>query len=155
MGLIVTASKLSSSLDFLPPAVAVAIAVPVAATVWTMPVQLLVFKEIPLYGIFANLLAEPLVWLLSLGSIAGAFISLVSPALSCAVAIAINPVCSLLLWLVEAISHFPGAVIKLESSSLLGFCVMYALLIASHFDIKRWYFWLFAFAGTVLVSAIA
>jgi len=155
LGLIVTAGKISSSLDFLPPAVAVAIAVPVAATVWIMPVQLLVFREIPLYGIFANLLAEPLVWLLSLGSIAGAFISLVSPALSCVVAIAINPVCSLLLWLVDVISHLPGAVIKLEASSLLAFGVMYALLAASHFDIKRWYFWLFAFAGTVLVSVIA
>lgn len=154
-GLIVTGSKLSSSMAFLPPAVAAAIAVPVAATVWTVPIQMLVFKQIPLYSIPANLLASPLVWLLSLGSIAGAFVSLVSPAVGSLASVALNPVCSLLLWLVDIVSQLPGAVIKLDNSHLLAFAVMYGLLGASHFDIKRWYFWLLVFAGTVLVSAFA
>jgi len=155
LGLIVTGSKLQKALDFIPPAIAAAIAVPVAATLWTMPVQMLVFKEISLYGILANLVTEPLVWLLSLGSIAGAFVSLISPAIGSLFAIALSPICSLLLWLVDVISHLPGAVMKLEEFSLIGFIAMYLLLGASHFDIKRWHFWLLAFAGTVLISAIA
>jgi ComEC/Rec2-related protein len=61
LGLIVTASRLQKALDFIPPAIAAAIAVPVAATLWTMPVQMLVFKEISLYGILANLVTEPYV----------------------------------------------------------------------------------------------
>jgi competence protein ComEC len=57
------------------------LAVVLAATLWTLPLQLLHFGAVPLYAIPANLLAAPLLAPLTLGAMALAVLSLVLPAL--------------------------------------------------------------------------
>jgi competence protein ComEC len=58
---------------------ATALAVPLAASLWTLPLQLLHFGVVPLWAVPANLLATPLLTPLTLGAMAVALIGLVVP----------------------------------------------------------------------------
>jgi competence protein ComEC len=73
-----------------------ALAVPFAASLWTLPLQLLHFGVVPLWAVPANALAAPLLTPLTLGAMAAAVIGLILP-----------PVQSLLLpplaWLAQAL----------------------------------------------------
>ena len=93
-GLLVTAQPLDDALrphleaPPLPPrartalaaALAPALAVPLAASLWTLPLQLLHFGVVPLWAVPANLLATPLLTPLTLGAMATALVGLVAPA---------------------------------------------------------------------------
>ena len=60
MGLVVSAGPMGEGLSrWLPQRLAMAMAVPLAATCWTIPLQLLHFGRLPLYGIPVNLLLTP------------------------------------------------------------------------------------------------
>ncbi len=59
---------------------AAALAVPLAATAWTLPLQMLHFGVVPLYGVPANLLAAPLLTPLTLGAMGLAVVALALPA---------------------------------------------------------------------------
>ena len=56
-----------------------ALAVPLAAMAWTLPLQLLHFGSTPLYALLANVLAAPLLAPLTLGSISLVPAALVLP----------------------------------------------------------------------------
>jgi competence protein ComEC len=58
-----------------------ATAVPLAACLWTLPLQLFHFGVVPIYALLANLLAAPLLTPLTLGAMAAALLSLLLPAL--------------------------------------------------------------------------
>jgi competence protein ComEC len=80
-GLILTARPLEQALARRAPGwLAAAVAVPLAAFVWTLPLQLLHFGVLPLYAVPANLLAAPLLTPLTLGAMALALVALVLPA---------------------------------------------------------------------------
>ncbi len=59
---------------------AVAVAVPLAASLWTLPLQLLHFGVVPLYAVPANLMAAPLLTPLTLGAMGLGLLALVLPA---------------------------------------------------------------------------
>ena len=61
---------------------AAAVAVPLAATLWTLPLQLLHFGVLPLWAVPANVLAAPLLTPLTLGAMAVALLDLVAPPLT-------------------------------------------------------------------------
>jgi competence protein ComEC len=56
-----------------------ALAVPLAASLWTLPLQLLHFGVVPLWAVPANLVATPLLTPLTLGAMATALLGLVLP----------------------------------------------------------------------------
>jgi competence protein ComEC len=60
-GLVVTVNPLVKKLDWLPQAIASLIAVPIAATIWTLPLQLHFFGIVPPYSILANIVTTPLI----------------------------------------------------------------------------------------------
>lgn len=60
-------------------ALAPALAVPLAASLWTLPLQLLHFGVVPLWAVPANVLATPLLTPLTLGAMAAAVVGLVLP----------------------------------------------------------------------------
>ena len=106
-GLVVSADPLEGSLrppleaiPLLPPAwrprlaalLAPALAVPLAASLWTLPLQLLHFGVVPLWAVPANVLATPLLTPLTLGAMGAAVVGLVAPPLQ---ALAMPPVCAL------------------------------------------------------------
>ena len=80
-GLILTARPLEQALASHGPRwLAAAVAVPLAAMVWTLPLQLLHFGVVPLYAVPANLLAAPLLTPLTLASMALALVAVLLPA---------------------------------------------------------------------------
>ncbi len=76
-GLLLTAPRLERGLQRrLPPWMAAGVAVPLAASLWTLPLQLQQFGAVPLLAVPANVLAGPLVTLLTLGALGGALLAL-------------------------------------------------------------------------------
>jgi competence protein ComEC len=73
-----------------------ALAVPLAASLWTLPLQLLHFGVVPLWAVPANLLATPLLTPLTLGAMAAALLGLLLPPLQ---ALMLPP----LAWLAQAL----------------------------------------------------
>jgi competence protein ComEC len=95
-GLVVSADPLEGALrppleatPLVPPAwrprlaalLAPALAVPLAASLWTLPLQLLHFGVVPLWAVPANVLAAPLLTPLTLGAMGAAVAGLVAPPL--------------------------------------------------------------------------
>ncbi len=78
-----------------------ALAVPVAASLWTLPLQLLHFGVVPLYAVPANLLAAPLLTPLTLGAMVLAVLAVLAPPL---LAVGLPPI-GLLAGLLQAVAH--------------------------------------------------
>ena len=80
LGLLVTAPVLTKWLDWMPTAIASLIAVPLAAYIWTLPLQLFVFGVVSPYSIVLNVLTALVITLISLGSGVTALVALMAPA---------------------------------------------------------------------------
>jgi competence protein ComEC len=72
LGLLVTVPPLIKKLDWMPPAIACLIAVPIAASLWTLPLQLYVFGVVPVYSIVVNMITTPLISVISISGIISA-----------------------------------------------------------------------------------
>jgi competence protein ComEC len=83
--------------------------VPVAASLWTLPLQLLHFGVVPLYAVPANLLAAPLLTPLTLGAMALALVAVLVPALLTPLLVPLGWLAQLLLQLAHAVSGLPLA----------------------------------------------
>ncbi|MEY3930904.1 MAG: hypothetical protein RLZZ516_2614 [Cyanobacteriota bacterium] len=107
-GLLLSAGPLEESLRGRLPSgrwaswAAPAIAVPLAASLWTLPLQLLHFGALPLYAVPANMLVAPLLTPLTLGAMAMAVAALVLP-----------PLVGLLGWLLVPLTQLFVAVARL------------------------------------------
>ena len=113
-GLILTAPRLQQRLEAQwpgpwAPAVAAALAVPMAASLWTLPLQLLHFGVVPLYAVPANGLASPLVTLLTLGAMGSALLVLIFPWLVGPAAALLHGPGQVLLSLVAGFAQLPLA----------------------------------------------
>ena len=103
LGIIVTAPYLEKKFDFLPPKIANIIAIPLAASLWTLPLLLSQFSVLVLQAIPLNILVTPLVEVISLGGMVSAIAGFILPPVGSAI--------SLLLyypihWLIEAARFF-------------------------------------------------
>lgn len=111
-GLMLTARDLEGVLRRgLPPWLAAALSVPVAACLWTLPLQLLHFGALPLYAVPANLLAAPLLSPLTLGAMALALLSVLpaAPPLLALLVAPLAPLTRLLLWMSQGVAGLPLA----------------------------------------------
>lgn len=79
LGLLVTVPLLIKRLDWMPPVVACLIAVPIAASIWTLPLQLYVFGVVPLYSLVVNVITTPLISVISISGIISALTALIWP----------------------------------------------------------------------------
>jgi competence protein ComEC len=111
-GLLLTAPGLQRGLQRrLPAWLAAAVAVPLAASLWTLPLQLQAFGAVPLLAVPANLLAAPLLSLLTLGALGAALLALLpGPLLAVGLALLQGPL-QLLLGLVAMVAAVPGALL--------------------------------------------
>ena len=122
---------------------AAALSIPVAALLWTLPLQLLHFGAMPLYALLANLLVAPLLAPLTLLAMLSALLALVLP----------SSVLPLLLWPVQQmaglvmaisiwISHWPGAQLLTGRPQgwVMGLLVLGALpwLLGASVRLRRW-----------------
>jgi competence protein ComEC len=109
-GLVLTARPLEKALaERLPGWLGPALAVPLAASLWTLPLQLLHFGVVPLYAVPANLLAAPLLTPLTLGAMAMAAVALLAPPLLAALLTPLGWLAALLLQLAHTIAGLPLA----------------------------------------------
>jgi len=113
-GLLLTARPLEERLSGPTPGkarqgLAVAVAVPLAASLWTLPLQLLHFGSVPLYAVAANLAVGPLLTPLTLGAMAMALVAVTVPALLGLLAWPLLPLTHLLLWISRQFAALPLA----------------------------------------------
>jgi competence protein ComEC len=79
LGLMTTLPYLQQRLDWMPTPIATMIAIPIAASLWTMPLLLHHFSGFSLYSIPLNIGTGPLILVISLGGMISAFGGLVYP----------------------------------------------------------------------------
>ncbi|MGB8700419.1 MAG: ComEC/Rec2 family competence protein [Thermosynechococcaceae cyanobacterium] len=128
LGLIATATPLTKRLDWLPPALASLIAVPLAATLWTLPLQLYTFGILPLYSLVANVLTALLLSLLTIGGFIASLAAVLWPALGSGVAgLSFWPM-QLLMAIVNFFSQLPGHALALGTISPLQLWGLYLCL---------------------------
>ena len=113
-GLILTAPRLEQAVQGCLPdrshGVAAALSIPVAALLWTLPLQLLHFGAMPLYALFANLLVAPLLAPLTLMAMLSALLVLFCPLSVLPVVLwPVQQLAGLVMAIATWISHWPGA----------------------------------------------
>jgi competence protein ComEC len=91
------------------PWLAPAVAVPLAACLYTLPLQLLHFGVVPIYALLANLLAAPLLTPLTLGAMALALLAVVLPPLLGLLLPPLAALAGLLLVVVRLVAGLPMA----------------------------------------------
>ncbi|NJP21018.1 MAG: DUF4131 domain-containing protein [Hydrococcus sp. CRU_1_1] len=151
-GLIVTMPALEKRLDWLPPALATLISLPLAASVWTFPLLLHAFSVVATYSIPANIIAAPLVSAISLGGMVSAGAALLYPPIGSAIAWLLYYPTHLLVQLVQFFTTLPGsslAVGRLSLGWMLLIYLLMALVWLHPWWQRRW--WL---VGLVIVSLI-
>ncbi|BBD62031.1 ComEC/Rec2-related protein [Nostoc sp. HK-01] len=156
LGLIVTVPAITEKLNWLPPAIASLIAVPLAATIWTLPIQLSVFGVVPAYSLLLNMITTPFISVISIGGIISAIAALASSRVGSAIASILNYPSDWLIQLVEFFSSLPGNSLVVGSISTWQMLAVYALILLTclvKWWQKRWWFAGLMIFGLVLVPA--
>jgi competence protein ComEC len=130
LGLIVTAPPLAVILDWLPPTVASMLSVPLAATLWTLPLQLYVFGVLPLYGLVANVITALLLSVLTIGGFVSSLGALVWPLCGSGLAWFLFWPTQVLMAIVQGVSQLPGNALALGSISLIQLLALYGCIVA-------------------------
>ncbi|MEJ1931744.1 ComEC/Rec2 family competence protein [Nostoc sp. NIES-2111] len=143
LGLVVTVPAITHLLSWVPPAIASLISVPLAATIWTLPVQLYVFGVVPAYSLPLNIITTPLISVISIGGIISAIFALMLPGAGSFVAGFLHYPTDWLIRLVEYFSKLPGNSLIIGSIStwqLLGIYALIFLVWLVGWWQKRWWF---------------
>mgnify|MGYP001799594602 CR=1 FL=1 len=127
LGLMLMTTAIAKWLDWLPGAISTLISVPIAACIWTLPLQLFYFGTVPSYSILLNILATPLVTLVSLGGFISAVVSLLWPLAGGAIAWLLAVPVQLLISLVNLFNRLPGNQIVVGNISVWFVVVTYGL----------------------------
>lgn len=152
LGLLVTVPPLIKRLDWLPPAIATLVAVPIAAALWTLPLQLYVFGIVPLYSLVVNIISTPLISIISIGGIISALAALIWPLAGSALAWLLYYPTVGLIELVKFFSQLPGNSVALGTVSGLQLLALYSLIGLVWFHSwwqQRW--WM---ASTIAISLV-
>ncbi|PIG92406.1 ComEC/Rec2 family competence protein [Gloeocapsopsis sp. IPPAS B-1203] len=129
LGLLVTVPPLIKRLDWLPVAIATLMAVPLAATLWTLPLQLQVFGVVPLYSLIVNVLSTPLISVISIGGIISAIASIIYPVVGSALAWLLYYPIHFLIGLIGFFAQLPGNSINVGRISVLQLLMVYGLIV--------------------------
>jgi competence protein ComEC len=127
LGLLVTVPPIMETLNWLPPLLNSAFAVPIAAYVWTLPLQLYNFGLVSPYSIPVNILVTPLIAILSLGGMLSALLSLLYSPLGSALAWMLFYPCHWLIQLVQYCQELPGSAISVGTLPLVQLIGIYTL----------------------------
>ncbi|MER3432688.1 MAG: competence protein [Leptolyngbya sp. ERB_1_1] len=152
LGLMVTVPAISKRLDWLPTMIVPAIAVPIAALIWTLPLQLFSFGMVSPYCIPANVAATLLISFISIGGIVNAGMNLISPTIaSFTTPFLYYPTH----WLIAEVKFFcqlPGNSIAVGTISVMLMLALYGLICALWiFPRYRQQWWLFLLVGLSLI----
>ncbi|MEC4891823.1 MAG: ComEC/Rec2 family competence protein [Oscillatoria sp. PMC 1051.18] len=137
LGLIVTVPVVTKWLDWLPPAIAALFTVPIAASLWTLPLVIYVFHVVAPYTIPANIAAMPLVAIVSLGGFLSAFVAIVFPIAGSTLAELLNYPSEWLISIVEYFTNLPNSSFAVGKISLFSLIALYGLLALVWWN-KKW-----------------
>jgi competence protein ComEC len=152
LGLLVTVPPLTKWLDWVPSAIAPLIAVPIAAYLWTLPVQLYAFGILSPYSILVNVLTTPFISVISIGGMVSALAALVWSPAGSALAWLLKYPTQGLIAIVEFFAQLPGNTYAVGTISALSAIVLYGLLGLTW--LKPWWrrqWWLAVLLATGLV----
>ncbi|BAU65308.1 ComEC/Rec2-related protein [Stanieria sp. NIES-3757] len=142
-GLIVTAPVLSRYLDWLPPSIATAISIPLAASIWTLPLLSYVFNTVAVYSLIVNILTTPLVTFISLGGMISAGVGLFIPWLGSLLSTISYFPTIFLIEISKFFTNLPGSTIAVGKVSLIILILIYSIIVLIW--LNRWwqnYWWL-------------
>ncbi|NER25268.1 MAG: DUF4131 domain-containing protein [Symploca sp. SIO1C2] len=152
LGLLVTAPLIIKQLDWLPPVLASLLAVPLAASLWTLPLQLFVFYGFAPYSLVTNIICTPLITLISIGGFLSAVTALIFPLVGSSIAWLLDYPVQLLVWLVSFFNNLSGSTVAVGKISVIQLLLLYGLLFIGFIGQKlgrRW--WLLVIVGVTLV----
>ncbi len=124
-GVIVLLPAIVDGLDWMPPTVANLVAVPLAATIWTLPLQSYVFHYLPLYGILTNIIATPFVLVITIGGFISGFLGLFIPLVGSAIAYILFVPILVLIKIVEISNNLPFSYLTVGEITLIQLLIIY------------------------------
>ncbi|MBE9092537.1 ComEC/Rec2 family competence protein [Tychonema sp. LEGE 07203] len=128
LGLVVTAPPLMAKLDWMPPAIASIVVVPIAASVWVLPLLLYVFSVVSPYSILVNIIAAPLLWILSIGGMVSALAGLIFPPAGSILAQLLDYPAKWLIAIAQYFSQLPGNSVAVGQVSVFQLIALYSLI---------------------------
>ena len=128
LGLVVTAPPLMAKLDWMPPAIASIVVVPIAASVWVLPLLLYVFSVVSPYSILVNIIAAPLLWILSIGGMISALAGLIFPPAGSVLAQLLDYPAKGLIAIAQYFSQLPGNSVAVGQVSVFQLIALYILI---------------------------
>ena len=128
LGLIVTTPPMMAKLEWMPPAIASIFVVPIAASVWVLPLLLYVFSVVSPYCILVNIIAAPLLWILSIGGMISALAGLIFPLAGSGLAQLLDYPAHGLIAIAQYFSQLPGNSVAVGQVSELQLIVLYSLI---------------------------
>jgi len=156
LALLVTVPALMQRLDWMPVAIASLIAVPLAAYIWTLPLQLHVFGVMSPYSIGLNVITSSLITVISGGSAIAALLGFFSVTFGSLVAKLFYFPTHGLIGLAEWVSSLPGNNFSAGTITPLQVIALYALygLVLAVRRLRR-YWWVAGILCFVLVAVPA
>jgi len=154
LGLVTTVEPITKRLDWLPSTIAALIAVPLAASVWTLPLLFYVFSIFSTYSIFVNVLSTPLVSIISLGGVVSALAAVIYPLAGSAIAYLLNLPLWGLIKLVDFFSNVPGNSVAVGKISLVQMLLVYGIIIAVWLIPKFQRYWWLVSLGAIAIVLI-
>src|SRR4028118_472662 len=128
LGLIVTTPPLMAKLEWMPPAIASIVVVPIAASVWVLALLLYVFSVVSPYSVVVNIIAAPLLWILSIGGMISALAGLIFPPAGSVLAQLLDYPAKGLIAIAEYFSQLPGNSVAVGQVSVFQLIALYSLI---------------------------
>ena len=155
-GLIVTMPGLQTRLDWLPPTIAILVAVPLAASIWVLPLLCYEFNVLATYSIIVNILCTPLIMAISLGGMISAIAGLILPIVGSAIAWLLLYPTLCLIAIIDFFSSLPGSSWAIGQISFGVLITIYGLLILIWLEQKWRKHWrsILMFSITIIVIPI-
>lgn len=152
LGLVVTVPALTKRLDWLPPVIATLIAVPIAAYLWTLPLQLYKFGLVSPYSILVNVITTIPLSVISLGAFISAVTALIIPPIGSAIAWLLYYPTHGLIAIIDFFSHLPGLRVAVGTISTIQLITLYSLIILV--CLQKWWRQQWWFASLIAIGLI-
>lgn len=156
LALLVMVPGLLHQLDWMPMGLATAIAVPLAASVWTMPLQLHTFGVLSPYSVVLNVLSAPVITLMSFGSAISGLVGLITPTIGGLVAWLFYVPTHSLIALTTWVAQLPGnnfATGAIALSQVLMLYGLYGLVWGLERVRRRWWIIAILCVGLIAIPA--
>ena len=141
LGLLVTAPVIEKRLDFIPTSFAIAIAFPLAAIIWTVPLITYYFNSIATYSILVNIITTPLVTIISLGGMISGFASLIFTLFGSILSWTLFYPILTLITILQFFTNLPGSSLAIGKISLGLLITIYLVIIFVWINQKSQKYW--------------